>query len=257
MFNKQLYLSVVTGLLMIGGLFPSTRTLAVSSPEHAPVPHTQYWNIIANRLAESLISRGRIGSDTVYVDKKHIASGAVRYLEKQLSVSLRKSGVNLNTPTNARYIIELDVEIRARSNGMGTVYAEGGDIDQLWQIKEFDPVYSGQYARYETIPLTMNRTVTRNPLSDTDTEVIITARVMERGWILISQNHAFYFLAEQTGRENKPLQNSISKAEEDYADSNALFMEHQNRQSGFINHQKKLDNHIQRLIDSYDLDVNF
>ena len=257
MFNKQLYLIVVTGLLMIGGLFPSSRTLAVSSSEHESVPLTQYWNIIANHLAESLIARGRIGINTVYVDRKHTALDVARYLEKQLSVSLRKSDVKVTAPTNARYVIELDVKIRDRSNGMGTVYAEGGDIDQLWEIKAFSPLYSGQYAHYEMIPLTMNRPVTINPLSGTDTEVMITARIMERGWILVSQNYAFYLSSEQTRRENKPVQKSVSKTEKIDTANDALFLDQQNHKSAFLNYQEKLDNHIQQLIDSYQFDVNF
>ncbi|MGO0308666.1 hypothetical protein ACTL6P_19085 [Endozoicomonas acroporae] len=242
---------------MIGGLFPSTRLLAVSSPEYAPVPFTQYWNVIANQLAESLIARGRLGSATVYVDKKHAASGVARYLEKQLSVSLKKSGVNVTAPTNAFNMIELDVDVRTRSNGRGTVYAEGGDIDQLWEIKEFGPVYSDQLDHLKIDPLTMNRPITVNPISDTDTEVIITARVMDRGWILVSQTYAFYFSAERAGLEYNPLYNGLTRAEAFYANSDALFIEHQNQQGGFIDHQKKLDNHIQQLIDSYNLDVDF
>ncbi|MGI2030013.1 hypothetical protein [Endozoicomonas acroporae] len=242
---------------MIGGLFPSTRLLAVSSPEYEPVPFTQYWNVIANQLAESLISRARIGSDTVYVDKKHTALGTARYLEEQLSVSLRKSGVNMNTPTNAHYIIELDVDVRTRSNGRGTMYAEGGDIDQLWEIKEFGSVYSDQLAHLKMEPLTMNRPITINPIPDTDTEVVITARVMDRGSILVSQTYAFYFSAERASREYNPLYNGLTRAEAFYADSDGLLTEHQNRQGAFINHQKKLDNQIQQLIDSYHLDVDF
>ncbi|WP_257266899.1 hypothetical protein [Endozoicomonas sp. ONNA2] len=243
---------------MIGGLLPSTRTLAVSPPEHEPVPFTQYWNIIANQLADSLFSRARLqSSNTVYVDKKHTASDVARYLEKQLSVSLKKSGANVAPPANARNVIELDVEVRARSNGRGTVFAEGGDIDQLWEIEESYPVYPGQLAHYEMEPLTINRPGTINPLSDTDTEVIITARVMERGWILVSQKYAFYFSAEQASREKKHPQNGFFGAEEFYANGDALFMEHQNQQSAFINHQKKLDAQIQQLIDSYNFDVNF
>ncbi|WP_257283562.1 hypothetical protein [Endozoicomonas sp. SESOKO1] len=261
MFTKQVYRSVIAGLLMVGGLFPATRALAESSGEQAPVPYVQYWDIIANHLAESLISRGRLGSDTVYVDKKHTASGVTRYLENQLSVSLRKSFMKVTAPTHARYIIELDVKIRERPNGMGTVYARGGDLDQLWKIEKFSPVYSGQKTRYEMTPLKMNRPVTINPIADTDREVIISARVMERGWILISQDYAFYFSTEQARRVNKPLPNrfpkAVNTAVEDDAHNDALFMDHQNQHSAFINQQKKLNDQIQQLIDINYPDVDF
>ncbi|USE38148.1 hypothetical protein [Endozoicomonas sp. SCSIO W0465] len=245
---------------MIGGLFPSGRILAASSSDPDSFPLAQYWHKITDHLAESLISIGRFGTSTVYIDKKHTALDVAQYLEQQLSVSLRKSYVEVTSPINARYVIELDVVIRELSNGVGTLYVEGGDIDEFWEIKEIKPVYSDQFTRYEMTPLTMKRPVTINPLSGADTEVIITARILERGLILAAQSYAFYFSAEQARREKKPLQKRISKAEDAEdgdADVDALFMELQNQQSAFLNYQKRLDNHIQPLVDSYLFDINF
>ena len=249
MFNKQLYLFAVTGLLMVGGLFSSTRILAASSSEHESVPLTQYWNIIADHLGQSLSSRARLGLNTVYVDKKHTALDAAQYLEKQLSISLRRSGFKLVSPTSARYVIELDVEINKRLNGHGTLFVEGGDIDQLWMIQALNPTYPGQYAHYELLPLAMNQPVGANLLSGTDTEIIITARVMERGWIRISQNYAFYITAENTVPDNEPEHKRVVKVEDSYGGDE--FSTLQNHQRAFLNYQEKLDAHIQQLIDSY------
>ncbi|KEI72907.1 hypothetical protein [Endozoicomonas elysicola] len=249
MINKQLYLFVVTGLLIVGGAFSTTRALAAPLPAHESVPSIQYWNIIADHLAKSLISRGRLGENTIYVDKKHTALDVTRYLEKQLSMSLKKSGASVSAPNIARYVIELDVEINERSDGHGTTYAEGGDIDQLWRIQELDPVYSGQYAHYQMVPLAMDSQGSINPLAGSDTEIIITARIMERGWIRISQNYAFYFTAESLRPARKPSHEKKLKAENDFEID--AFREFQNHHRVFLDYQNKLDADAQQLIDRY------
>ncbi len=249
MFNKQLYLFVVSGLLMVGGFFSSTRILAVSPSEHESVPLIQYWNIIADQLADSLISRGRFGESSISVDRnKYATMDVVRYLESRLTTSLAQSAVKVGTLSNARYVIELDIDINERSNGRGTVYAEGGDIDQLWRIQELPPAYPGQYAQYQIIPLDMNQPADVNPLSGTDREVLITVRVMERGWIYLLQHYAFYFMAENLQRENGWQHERADKTEND---NDGVFVELQSHHGAFIQHQRKLDADIEQLIDSY------
>lgn len=251
MLNKQLYLFVVTGLLMIGGFFSTTRALAVPPPPaHESVPLTQYWNIIADHLAQNLISRGRLGKSTTYVDEKNTASEVGGYLEKQLSISLKKSGGRVAALASARYVIELDVEVNERSDGRGTAYAGGSDdIDQLWMIQELNAIYSGQYAHYEMLPLAMNQPRHVNPLAGSDTEIIITARIMERGWIRISQNYAFYFTAEVLRPDHEFKHEKNLKAENDFEIDG--FREFQNHQRVFLDYQKKLDADVQKLINSY------
>ena len=272
MFNKQLYLFVVSGLLMVGGFFSSTRILAVSPSEHESVPLIQYWNIIADQLADSLISRGRFGESSISVDRNKSATmDVVRYLESRLTTSLAQSAVSavkVGTLSNARYVIELDIDINERSNGHETVYTEGGDIDQLWRIQELPPAYPGQYVQYQIIPLDMNQPADVNPLSGTDREVLITVRVMERGWIYLLQHYAFYFTAENLQRENGWQRERADKTENDENlqrengwqheradktenDNDGVFVELQSHHGAFIQHQRKLDADIEQLIDSY------
>lgn len=162
---------------------------------------------------------------------------------------LKKSGASVSAPNIARYVIELDVEINERSNGYGTVYAEGGDIDQVWRIQELDPVYSGQYAYYQMVPLAMNQQGSVNPLAGSDTEIIITARIMERGWIRISQNYAFYFTAETLRPAREISHEKKLKAENDFEID--AFREFQNHHRGFLDYQNKLDADAQQLINRY------
>lgn len=251
MINKQRYLFVVTGLLIIGGLFSTTRALAVPpSPAHESVPLTRYWNIIADHLAQHLISRGRLGKKTIYVDEKQTASAVGQYLEKQLSMSLKKSGGRVVVPTSARYAIELDIEVNERSDGRGTAYADGSDdIDQLWMIEELNALYMGQYAHYQMVPLAMNSQGHVNPLAGSDTEIIITARIMERGWIRLSQNYAFYFTAEALRPAHERHHEKNLQAENDFEIE--AFREFQTHHRGFLDYQKKLDADVQQLINRY------
>ncbi|MFK0571032.1 hypothetical protein [Endozoicomonas sp.] len=252
MINKQLYLSVVTGLLVIGGFFSTTRASAVNPPPaHESVPLTRYWNIIADHLARHLIANGRLGSNTLYVDEKPAVSEISRYLEKQLSHSLKKSGAMVSAPASAHYAIELDVDINERSDGHGTAYTEGGDIDQLWMIREPEAIYSGQRVNYEMVSLSTNQPVNINLLADTDTEIILTARIMERGWIRLSQTYAFYFTAEDMKPEQELEHEKDLKSEEELESDED--MELRNHQRVFMDYQQKLDADIEQLFGSYGL----
>lgn len=249
MINKQLYLFVVTGLLIIGGLFPSTRTLAVTLEGYENVPQARYWDRISKHLATTLIERGRLGLNTIYVDRKPSAIEVGRYIEEQLSFALIKSNAKVVSSNSARFVIELDVEVNKRSDGHGTVYVVGGDVDELWRIEKLDPSNVVQPRLYQMVPLAMNQPVSVNPLSGTDTEIIITARIMEKGWILVSQNYAFYFTAESLRPARGPSHEKKLKAENDF-EVDAL-QEFQSHHRVFLDYQHKLDTDAQQLIDRY------
>lgn len=251
MFNKQMYqLVAVTGLFMTVVMFSSTKALAVSPPQAIEsTPQSLYWDRIADHLAKSLTSRGRLGLNTLYVDTNTAATEMAGYLEKRLSYSLKKSDAKVTPSDNARYVIELDVEVNQRSDGHETAYALGSDVDEVWKIRELEVIHSGQPRQYQMIPLRAKKPVDANLLMGTDTEIIVTARIMERGWIYIAQNYVFYLTAEGAGRENRQQRQTIPMVDQLLNDD--AFIKSQPRQRVFLDYQQKLDADVEDLLKSY------
>ncbi len=233
--NKQTLLQkFICALLVMYGFLTSSQTLAVNLSDEEHARWTQHWNMLSRQIANSLIAEGRLDDHSVSIDHKPSALRSARYLEQQLQRTLIGIGIMTAPPNKADYVLELDMKMRKRSAGKLSAYAIGSDVDQFWVVQEVDSRHSYRPAYFE---MTAPQNLTA--LADTDTEVIITVRIMQRGLIYLMQTFAFYFSSADL------------LYDEVVTDNNREVEFYSKQPQEFVEMDRKRDAKIEQLLNNY------
>ena len=231
------FLGALSVVCVLFSSFSSPMVLAVTMSEKEYARWTQHWNMLSRQIANSLIDKGRLDNRTVYIDRKPTALRNAHYLTQQLQRTLVNTGIRMASLNKADFVVELDMKMRKRSDGIASAHSLGSDVDQFWVVQEVDLSDAYRSAYFELTPLQ-----NLNALAGTDTEVIVTVRIMQMGWISLKQTYAYYFVSTDL---------QFDEVGEMAAVKNQQVATYPNEPKDFLEMYRKRDAKIEQLLNMY------
>ncbi len=141
------------------------------------------------------MANANLASQPVYIDLEQNKSTFSKVFTQQVSSALVKRGAMVMTSSSTRLSMELDVQVvrHSKDRDAGTNFATTGTAGFLWALAEFgDDLTFAEGFGYSVIPLAAAYDVSKMFPSKTNTEVVITTRIVDGYQVQFSETNSYY-----------------------------------------------------------------
>ncbi len=193
--RKVMYPVVVACLLAAVGCSPIPKATTVDQSPQVKLQSAQHWGVIAEHLSGQIMANANLASQPVYIDLEQSHSTFSKVFTQQLSSALVKRGATVMTSSATSLSMELDAQVVRHSNDRdkGTNFATTGTAGFQWALAELgDDLSVAEGISYGVIPLSVAYDVSKIFPSKTNTEVVITARIVDDYQIQFSETNSYY-----------------------------------------------------------------
>jgi hypothetical protein len=166
----------------------------------------QHWGVIADHLSGQIIEQAKLGNKSLYIDERRFKSDFSKVFSKQLISELveKNATINLSTsPESLELEVEMDIIRHPNDRDSGTYFPHTAGLANAWLIVE-----TGAYG---LIPTVVAADYLNSLPSRTNTELAITARVMDGTIIQFSETNIYYITDRSITQFNEGRESSSVK----------------------------------------------
>ncbi|WP_299734710.1 hypothetical protein [uncultured Endozoicomonas sp.] len=193
---KTLYPIAAACLLAIAGCSPIPRATSVDQTAQIKLQSAQHWGVIADHLAGQIMTNAKLSSQPVYIEQTKNNSVFSKVFGQQVSSALVKRGAMVMTSSTTPLSMELDVQIvrHPGDRDSGSNFEATSKVGFLWALMEFGDEVSSVAEGFalSVIPVTAAYDIGKMLPTKTNTEVVVTTRIVDGFQIRFSETHSYY-----------------------------------------------------------------